>query len=55
MIEAITSLVGLMPVGYEWVIGLMVVILFTFVVHVVFEVIGTFFNFFGGDRNGRSY
>lgn len=56
MIDLILDLVGSIPSQYEWVVGILVIVLFTFVCHVVFEVIGTFFNMFrGGNGVGRSY
>lgn len=55
MIDMISNVIGEVPAQYEWVLGVMAIVLFTFVTHIVFEVIGTFFNMFGGGKHGRSY
>lgn len=56
MIDSILELVGTIPPGYEWIVGIMAIVLFSFICHVAFELIATFFGFFrGGDKHGRSY
>ncbi len=52
MIDLITNLIGTIPSEYQWIIGVCAIVLFTFATHLVFEVIGTLFNLFGGDDRG---
>lgn len=53
MIDLIMNLIGTIPIEYQWIVGICVIILFTFVTHIVFEVFGTLFNMLGGDDRGH--
>lgn len=47
MVNAITALIGEIPVYLQWIVAPCCIILFTFISHIVFEVFCTFFQFFG--------
>lgn len=54
MIAAITDFFGIIPAGYEWIVGVCAIILFTFIVSFVFSIFDFLFNLIGGGSSRGS-
>lgn len=54
LIQLIVNFIGYIPDGYQWIVGICAIILFTFITFIVFELICAFFGMLsiGGGRRG---